>query len=303
MTRLTADLLLLGSAAIWGVAFVFQKTAMQDLGPLTFIAARAIVAAVALAPVAWYESQRAATDVPIDRAALWRIAGWAGVLFFVGAALQQVGLVTATVTNAGFLTALYVVFVPILAWAWFRTAPTWIVWPAAAVSFAGTWLLGGGTMGSLSRGDVLIAACAVFWAMHVIVCRASAPYGRPILFTCLQFVIVAIFATLGAAVSETVTLDRLWRAAPEIAYVGLLSSALTFTILTIALKHTPPAEASIIISSESLIAALAGALLLGERLTPVAWFGAGLIVVATVAVQLAAHRASPSRPASAPSGA
>jgi drug/metabolite transporter (DMT)-like permease len=290
MTRLTADLLLLGSAAIWGLAFVFQKTAMQELGPLTFIAARSAIAALVLVPVAVFEARQAAGGRPVDGVGLARIALWAGLAFFAGAALQQIGLVTATVTNAGFLTALYVVFVPILMWIWFREAPARIVWPAAAVSFAGTWLLGGGTVGALSRGDVLIAVCAVFWAVHVLVCRASAPFGRPVLFTCLQFVVVAALAALGAAASEAVTVEKLWRAAPQIAFVGILSSAVTFTILTIALRHTPPSEASIIISSESLFAALAGAILLGERLTPIAWAGAALIVAATLAVQVAGQR-------------
>jgi drug/metabolite transporter (DMT)-like permease len=212
-----------------------------------------------------------------------------GILFFLGAVLQQTGLVTATVSNTGFLTALYIVFVPLIAWAWHRIAPSPIVWPAAALSFVGTWLLGGGSVGALSSGDVMVAISALFWAAHVVSTGIAAHRGRPILFTCLQFVIVALIALIGALAYETVSLAALWRAAPEIAYVGLLSSALTFTILTLAMRHTPPAEAAIIVSTESLWGALAGGLLLGERLTALAWFGAALIVVATIAIQVAPH--------------
>jgi drug/metabolite transporter (DMT)-like permease len=259
---------------------------MKDLGPLTFICARSTVAALALLPFAWREGRRtSAAATP----AFLRVVAFAGVAFFVAAWLQQAGLVTATVTNAGFLTALYVVCTPFIAWVWMKTSPAMIVWPAAAASFVGTWLLGGGSLGALSQGDVLIAVCAVFWAVHVVITGAVVPYGRPVLFTCLQFVVVAVLAGIGAALMETPTLAGLIAAAPEIAYVGLLSSALTFTILTIAVKYTPPAEACVLIATESLFSALAGALLLGERLSWIAWSGAALIMLATLAIQLAPH--------------
>jgi drug/metabolite transporter (DMT)-like permease len=293
MSRLQADLLLLMTAAIWGLAFVFQKTAMADIGPLTFIAARSMLAVIAIAPFAWYEVTRATTPADPSFAA---VVALSGVLFFFGATLQQTGLVTATVSNTGFLTALYIVFVPLIAWSWHRVAPSPIVWPAAAVSFVGTWLLGGGSVGALSAGDMLVAVSALFWAAHVVSTGVAAHYGRPILFTCLQFIIVAVIALVGALLYETISWPAIWRAAPEIAYVGLLSSALTFTILTLAMRHTPPAEASVIVSTESLFGAMAGALLLGERLSLVAWTGAALIIVATLAIQIAPHFAAKAKP-------
>jgi drug/metabolite transporter (DMT)-like permease len=295
MRRWHADLLLLGTAVIWGLAFVFQKTAMSDLGPLTFITARSLVAAIALVPFALLEGRRTGTAA---RPGFYRIVGIAGGAFFLGAWLQQWGLVTASVTNTGFLTALYVIFVPFIGWFWWRRPPATVVWPAAAASFIGTWLLGGGSIASFSSGDLLVAVCAVFWAAHVVIVGAAVPYGRPVLFTCVQFVVVALLAGSGALLSETVSVPRLISAAPEIAYVGLLSSALTFTILTIAVKYTPPAEAAVLISTESLFAALAGALLLGERLSWVAWSGAVLIIAATLAVQLGPHlrRSAPRSP-------
>jgi drug/metabolite transporter (DMT)-like permease len=134
---------------------------------------------------------------------------------------------------------------------------------------------------------MLVAICAVFWAIHVVVTGASNTHHRPVAYTCIQFAAVAALAIAGAAAFETPTLVGLAAAWREIAYVGLMSSALTFTLLAVAMKHTPPSEASILISTESLFAALAGALLLGERLAPIAWTGAALIVVATLLVQLA----------------
>jgi drug/metabolite transporter (DMT)-like permease len=303
MSRLQADLLLLLAAAIWGFAFVFQKTAMEDVGPFTFIAARSVVAALALAPLAWLEARRAAVRAhaisrppfaPAPAApgpALGPIALAGGVAFFFGAALQQWGLVTATVTNASFLTALYVVVVPFLGWAAWRTQPGARVWFGAGMCFVGVWLLGGGSIAAFGAGDGLVALSAVFWAVHLLVTARAAAVGLPIAFTCLQFVVVALCAAVAAAATEATAFSTLqggllsaWK---EIAYVGLLSSALTFTLLTVALRHAPPAEAAILVSTENLFAALAGAWLLGERLPPIGWVGAAVIMAAILLVQRA----------------
>ena len=283
MTRLRADLLLLLVAMIWGLAFVFQKTAMASIGPMTFIAARSFVGALALVPLALRESRAHAMPISLD---FWRITALASAAMLAGETLQQIGLVTASVTNAGFLTALYVICVPFIVWIAARKAPAAIVWPAAALSFAGTWLLGGGDLSALSQGDQLIAASAVIWALHVVVTGKASNYDRPLLFTCMQFSLVTFVSALCAASNETISLTALQSAWIEIAYVGLLSSAFTFTILVIAMRHAPPSEAAIIISTESLYSALGGAIFMGDRLATINWAGAALIVTATLAVQL-----------------
>lgn len=274
---------MLFTAVIWGFAFVFQKSAMSSIGPLAFIAARAAVAAVALLPLAYHERRRAPHGSVRE---LLPIAALGGCAFFGGACLQQAGLVTATVTNTGFLTALYVVITPFIAWAVNGTVPGRLVWPAAALSALGTWLLGGGTLSRFSEGDFLVAVSAFVWAAHVVITARAARHGRPLAFNAVQFVVVAVLALPAAALLETTTLDGLRAAALDIAYVGLLSSALTFTIFTAALRHTPPSEGAVIASTETLFAALAAFWLLGERLTPIAWSGAALILTATVLVQI-----------------
>jgi drug/metabolite transporter (DMT)-like permease len=287
MSRLQADAALLAAAAVWGLAFVFQKSAMEHVGPLAFVAARGTVAALALAPLALRERRRAG---PPAGTGFWTIAAWAGAAFFLAAWLQQTGLRTATVTNTGFLTALYVVITPFLAWAWNGRMPGPLVWPAAGLSALGTWLLGGGTLGAFSHGDRLVALSAVLWALHVVITGRASAYGRPLAFTAAQFATVAVLAATGSLLLEDTTLAGLAAAAPQVAYVGLLSSALTFTILTMALRHTPPAEAAVIVSMETLFAALAAHLLLGERLAAIGWAGAGAILLATLLVQAGAAR-------------
>ncbi len=289
MNRLTADLLLLGAAAIWGLAFYFQKAAMSEIGPFLFITARSTVAALALAPLALLEMKALVrrTQMPIDRQGLLKLGLAGGAVFFVGAALQQVGLQTATVTNAGFLTGLYVVIAPFIIWLTDKRRPRPVVWTAVALAFTGTWALGGGTIGGFSFGDGLIAICAIFWAMHIVVTACSPRFGAPMTYTFLQFTTVAAIAGTAAIALEPISADALTRASGAILYVGLLSSALTFTVLAMAMKHTPPAEAAVLVSMEILFAAVAGALLLGERLTPIGWFGAALLFTATLIVQLA----------------
>jgi drug/metabolite transporter (DMT)-like permease len=129
---------------------------------------------------------------------------------------------------------------------------------------------------------------ALFWAIHVVITGRAAPYGRPIGFTAVQFAVVAALAGAGSAFIETTTVQGLAGAAVDIAYVGLLSSALTFTLLTVALQYTPPSEAAVIVSLETVFAALTAFLVLGERLTAVGWLGAALILLATLLLQIGA---------------
>jgi len=284
MRQSYANLLLLLAAAVWGLAFVFQKTAMEHIGPYLFLAARSFIAALVLLPLALRENRVLGTQ-PLPH--FWIISALGGISFFVGGILQQIGLVTATVTNTGFLTGLYVVVTPLLMWVLFQRMPQFYVWPAIILAFCGTWLLGGGTLSGFSYGDWLVAVSAIFWAAHILVTEQSGRHVRPIGFTATQFFIVALLSTIGAVAFETISFTALAGAVFEIAYVGILSSALTFTLLAIALKYTPPAEASILVSMETVFAALCAFVMLGERLSPLGWSGAAVMFSATLIVHIA----------------
>src|SRR6476620_4619492 len=203
MTRNKAASLLLLAAAVWGLAFLFQKSAMRHIGPLTFIAARGVVALLALAPLAWREVQRSSRPRP-PGLLRWSLAG--GLLFFVAAGLQQSGLQTATVTNSGFLTALYVVITPLMAWGVSRSAPRGFVWLGVVLSAFGTWLLGGARFSSFSIGDAQVEASSLFWAAHVVITGRAARFGRPLAFTLIGFVLVALLGSVGAFTLETPTM-------------------------------------------------------------------------------------------------
>lgn len=283
MSRLRADLLLLLAAAVWGFGYLFQKLAMTDVGPLTFVAARAAVAALCLGALAVFEARRAPKVLP---PVVWRTGLWAGVAFFVAAAVQQAGMVTATVTNTGFLTALYVIVTPLIAWLALRKRPNAVVWPAAILAFVGVWLLGGGGFAALGLGDALVALSAIGWSIHLLIISSVANFNRPVALTALQFVVVAVLSGAAALIFETPSWAAIVAAWPSILFVGVLSSAVTFTILAASLRHTPPSEAAIVVSTETLFAAGAGVIFLGERLPVIGWVGAALMFGAVLLVQL-----------------
>lgn len=284
MTRIQADFLLLFAAALWGVAFYFQKDAMTSIGPWTFIAGRSLLAVLVLAPLAFFEHRKSgARALPPGLGPISVVCGFA---FLAAAFLQQEGLKTASVTNTGFLTSLYVVLTPLVAWVWSRVVPPRIVWPAIGLSFAGTWLLGGGTIGGSGPGEFLVMGSAVFWATHCVITGRASHYQRPLTYTALQFAVVGSVAAVAAIAVESPTLEGLRSAAVPILFVGLVSTALTYTIFTIAIRHTTPPEAAVILSAESLFAASAGALMLGERLSAISWLGAGLMIAAVLLVQV-----------------
>jgi len=283
LSRTAANLLLLVCAAIWGVAFLFQKSATAHLGPWTFVALRALAATITLAPFALWERQRAGEGVDVRHRPLTVATGAA---FLVSAVLQQWGMESATVTNTGLLTGLYVVATPVMAWLLIGERPTRQLWCAVALSLTGLWLLGGGGVGGLGTGDRLVAIAAILWGLYVVLLGMASSYGAPIQRTTLQLATVAVLGLIGAVLFETTTWAAVESAARDIVFVGVVSTALTFTLFTIAVRWTSPVAAAVIVSSETLFAAGAGYLVLGERLSPLGLFGAALMVLAILWVQL-----------------
>lgn len=287
MSRRLANGLLLLVALIWGTTFVAQKLGMDAVGPLAFTGARFLIGALVILPLAWRERLRLQqVGVRIDGRDMAKWCGL-GLLLFFGVVLQQVGIEGTTVSNAGFLTALYVPLVPVLAWLLGHDRPHGAVWLAALASVVGTFLLGGGHFDGFNAGDVWVITSTLFWAAHVLwVGRVAAVKGAPIQLALMQFVVCGVLASVLALLVEPVTPAGLWMALPAILYGGLLSVGVAYTLQVVAQRHSRPADAAILLSSEILFAALAGALYLGERLTAIQLAGGVLIFTAMVGVQL-----------------
>lgn len=281
MSNRQADLLVVFAALIWGVAFYFQKTAMDHIGPLLFLGLRSALAAGALLPFALIEAKKA----PPGSNSILPYALIGGVTFFVAGALQQTGMLTATVTNTSFLTALYVVITPFLLWLWRRDKPDLRIWFAAGLAFIGIWALGGGTLTAFSYGDWLVAISAIGWSAYMVITGESGKVGKPMQYTCIHFTVIALLSLPLAAAFETISWTDIRGGAVPILYVGILSSAFTFALLANAVRYIPSSRASILLSSETLFAAAAGYVLLDERLPPIGWLGAALVFAAIIFIQ------------------
>ncbi len=284
MTRLQADSLLLVVALIWGSAFVAQNLGMASIGPYAFTGARFLLGALVVLPLAWRERRRATQA--LGKRDLGIIAGLGGLLF-LGAAFQQIGIAATTVTNAGFLTALYVPLVPFLMWSVRRDPPHWSVWPASLGCLFGTWLLTGAGRLDINSGDLWVIASALFWAVHLLyIGHVADRLAAPFTVACGQFFVVGVAGMGAAVVAEPLSLAAFSAAGAAILYTGLFSVGIAFTGQVVGQRCTPPADAAIILSSETVFAALFGAWLLGERLTPTAFAGCALILFSVLAVQL-----------------
>jgi drug/metabolite transporter (DMT)-like permease len=281
VTRTQADGLVLLAALIWGVAFYFQKIAMNDIGPLLFVGLRGAIAAAVMAPFAMLEARKS----PSPRREMLKFAGLAGLVFAASAVVQQYGLITATVTNTGFLTALYVVITPFLVWAISKRAPHIKIWLAAALAFGGAWAIGGGSFGAMSKGDALIAASAFGWSLYMVLSGIAAKHSRPLQFNALVFAAVACLALPLALTFEPVSWPAISAAAPSLLYVGIFSTAVTFALFSLAVRHISTARAAILLSCETLFAALAGFVMLGEHLTFLGWIGATMVFAAVIVTQ------------------
>ena len=205
-----------------------------------------------------------------------RLAFAIGLSLFLGTSLQQAGLETTSATNGGFLTACYVVLTPFVVWALSGARPRALVLAAGLVSLLGAWLLatGGGPALPPTIGDGLVLLADFAWATGI----ALTPLflirrGRPLTLAFVQYAVCGGLAALASMAFETVEPHAFVEAAPAILFCGLVSGALAYTLQIFAQAHTPPSEAALILSLESVFAALAGAVLLGERLSPIGSFG------------------------------
>jgi drug/metabolite transporter (DMT)-like permease len=286
MSRPLAVLLLLIATAIWGLAFVAQKAAMAHMGPLTFSGTRFLLGGVALLPFALIELRRKAVRPSQFTPHLWLQIAVLCAAFFFGSILQQYGLAQTSVTNSGFLTALYVLFVPLIAFVVIRARPHPIIYLGAPLALIGIFYLNGGRLEAFNAGDMLVVTSALFWGGHVFMLGLlTRQTGLPIVLSAITVLSVGVVCLAAAFVFEVPDLSGILGGWVQILYVGLMSTAIAFTLQAIGQQHVPSANAAIILSAESLFAALGGALLLGERLPLVGYAGAALIFFAIILVE------------------
>ena len=288
---LRGSLLLLLGSVIWGAAFVAQRVGMDHVGPYTFNGVRMLLAWLVMVPVTRIFESRAARNpeykAPDPREQ--RLAGiLCGTLLFVASSLQQMGLVTTTAGKAGFITALYVVLVPVTAWLLFRKNPGRIIWLGVAVAVVALWLLcmpaGGGFQ--LQGGDLLVLGCAVCFTFQILCVDRYAPRVSGVRLARDEFLVTGGLSMLIALVAETVTAEGIREALIPILYAGVMSGAVGYTLQVLGQRDTDPTVASILMCLEAVFALLTGLIILGEKPTAREAVGCVLMFSAVILAQL-----------------
>ena len=285
---LRGSLLLLLGSVIWGAAFVAQRVGMDHLGPFSFNGIRMLLAGIVLIPVAAFIDRKKEPGVRPDPKDQWKAGLLCGVLLFVASSLQQMGLVTTSAGKAGFITALYVVLVPVAAWLLFRKNPGRVIWLGVVLAVFALWLLcmpaGGGF--ALQGGDLLVLGCAVAFTGQILCVDYYAPKVSGVKLARDEFLVTGALSLLIAVFTETITWTGIREALIPILYAGLMSGAVAYTLQIIGQRDTDPPVASLIMCLESVFATLSGALILGEKMTVRETVGCVLMFVAVVLAQL-----------------
>ncbi len=279
--------MLLAAAIIWGTTFVVQQIGTGGLGALMYTSTRFFLGAFFVLPFAIHQYKKMAkSERPIQRGD-WLGMVLTGCMLFLGASLQQFGIFFTTVTNAGFLTALYVPLVPFIALVFLRKRIHWSVWPSAIACLIGTYIMSGAGSIDLKVGDLWVIGSAFFWALHVLFVGAMVLKTRaPLVVACTQFFSCAIFALISGLIIEQPQLIDYTGSLYGVLYGGLMSVGLGFTLQVVGQRYTNPADAAIILSTETVFAAVAGFIFLGERLSSLQLSGAVLIFAGVLAVEL-----------------
>lgn len=284
---LRQSLLLFLTATIWGVAFVAQSVGMDYMEPFTFNAVRNLIGAVVLLPCIGLLNRKNGKDNGEGHKKTLIIGGIScGVLLFVASNLQQFGIQYTTVGKAGFITAMYIVLVPVFGIFLHKKAGLKI-WAAVALAVAGLYLLcmTDGSF-SLQMGDLLVLACAVVFSFHILVIDYFSPKVDGVKLSCIQFFTCAVLSAIGMLLFEELKLSQILAAWVPILYAGVMSCGVAYTLQIIGQKGMNPTVASLILSLESVVSLLAGWVILGQKLSKRELAGCALAFAAIILVQL-----------------
>jgi drug/metabolite transporter (DMT)-like permease len=260
-------LILLLAAAIWGFAFVAQRVGAKYVGSFTFNGVRFALGSLSLVPLILYFNKRPSEDKGIDntmKAAL-PIGLIAGCAIFLGASLQQIGLVYTTAGKAGFITGLYIVLVPVFG-IFLKHTIKLSTWLGVALAVGGLYLLSVTENFTIGKGDLFEIAGSVFWASHILLIDRFAGKVSALKLSFIQFVTCSILSLAAALIFEKITLYGLTQALIPILYGGICSVGVAYTLQVIGQQHAKPSHAAIVLSMESVFASIGGAIILNETL-------------------------------------
>ena len=287
--KMLGNILLLITAMIWGAAFVFQRVGMESIGPAAFTSARMCLAALTAGTASLFLGRRKpeAAEPGARRETL--IGGICCGLFLAAASLfQQYGIVTTTAGKAGFITALYVVLVPVAAWFLFRKNPGKVIWLGVLIAVGALWLLcmpaDGGFV--LQSGDLLVLGCAVCFTFQILCVDHYAARVSGVKLARDEFLVTGGLSMLIAVATEPISWEGVREALIPILYAGIMSGAVGYTLQVLGQRDTDPTVASLLMCMEAVFAVLTGVLLIGEKMTVRETVGCVLMFFAVILAQL-----------------
>jgi drug/metabolite transporter (DMT)-like permease len=281
-TDLRADLILLLTAFIWGLAFVYQRSGMDHIGPVTFTFGRFLIGALAILPL-WYVMEKPKQIFAFNK--VNRNAALLGLVLTSGMLLQQWGMVYTTAGRAGFLTGVYLVFVPLIG-LFFRNKTEWPTWVGMSLALAGLYFMAQIEAEEIFTGDILVLISSLLFALHIIFTGMIANDASPFRLIFVQFTVAAVITGLLVPIFETWDWQGIRDAMVALLYVGVLSSAVGFCLQVVGQRTAPASHTAIILSFESVLAAFCGWWLLDEYLTQTEFIGCGLILAGGLVSQL-----------------
>ena len=289
MTKSFSIFCALVTTFIWGTAFIAQDTGMDNIGPLTFNAARFFIGFITILPVAFiFERKKIFQQIDLDRKKFFKYLIFMGFSLFLGTSLQQASLQYTNVANAAFFTVFYVPLVPILLFLIYSQKIHWSIWPAIALCIVGVYLLSDFSNSEIMLGDALVIICSIFWALHIIFAgKFMEEFDIPIFYAAIQAVLVASLSLLFAHIFEEINLQNIFLESTSIIYAGVLSGGIAFTLQMFAQKNIEEAPAAIIYSLEGVFAVIAAWLILNQILQLENIVGCFLILLAVVFSQIA----------------
>ena len=300
--KMRANLLLLLTAIIWGSAFVAQDVAADVIEPLTFNAIRMALAALAMLPSVWLMDRKAIRN---ETGMAWKqldrsgrktllIGGvCCGTMLALGSAFQQLGMTMGTgAGKAGFITALYIVLVPLMGLFW-RKRVGKAVWLAVCLSVLGLYFLCVQGSFTITAADGVLMLCALCYTGHILVVDHFSHRTECVKLSCLQFAVTSLLCALGAMLTEHPTWEAVQACVFPLVYAGVLSGAVGYTFQTLAQRDAEPTVASLLMSLESVFAVLTGWIILGDALSLRELLGCLLMMGGIVLAQLPEKHAAP----------
>ncbi len=292
LSAFNAEILLFLAAIVWGFAFVAQKVGMESIGPMAYNGIRFLVGSASLLPVIWFFDKKTKKTNPKlgNKHELWKAGIISGFVLFVAASIQQIGIVYTTAGNAGFITSIYVILVPIFG-LFLKQVVNKQTWIGAVIALIGLYFLSVSEGLTLVIGDALVFGSAFFWAAQVLFASYYALRVNVLKLAAIQFALTGVLSLFISFFTETYGLQNIYDAIIPILYGGVLSVGLAFTLQLVAQKNVIPSHAAIILSTESLFAAIGGWLLLNEQLTPIEMMGAAFMLSGVILSQFKRKKA------------